>query len=131
MITYATIWGVFWVMHILLGHVCKLYDKTKWFDLVLHFLGGMLIASTCFRFFATDLLSPVWSAFFVFTITVSVGVFWEFGEYASDKLFNTNAQRWKDGYNAGLADSMTDLISNTFGAILLCTFHAINNIYFV
>jgi len=51
---------------------------------------------------------------------MTVGILWEFGEFALDRIFKTNTQRWKDGPNAAIVDSMTDLMANGAGAILAC-----------
>ena len=118
---FSTLWGILLASHIVFGQILKFYDRTKWFDLVLHTCAGALIAATSLALLSmVSGVRPILTALFAFCITMTVGILWEFGEFALDRIFKTNTQRWKDGPNAAIVDSMTDLMANGAGAILAC-----------
>lgn len=118
---YSILWTVLLLSSLIFGKLLKLYDKTKWFDLLLHLYSGILIVLTSVTILTDWLKLKLWiTVMFAFIITMAVSVLWELYEFLSDRIFHTNAQRWKDGPGAGLRDSMTDLISAAIGAIITC-----------
>ena len=78
-------------------------------------------------------LNIYFSALFAFSLTITIGVFWEIIEFASDSLFNSNMQRaYESLVDAGrgapllgqeaLLDTMKDLILDATGSALTCGF---------
>jgi hypothetical protein len=108
---------VFITVDIMFGRVMKMYNRTKWFDLVMHFIsGGLILALIGFW-----VSKSVWFAFF---FAVAMSAIWELIEFTIDAIFRTNLQKWKDAYmvkrNAGLIDSMGDVLATLLGAMLAC-----------
>lgn len=114
-----------------LGSVRKFYDKYAWWDVLIHFLSGILFVS-----FGVALsnkivgLSKLNMVFFSFTFAVTLHVAWEIAEYILDCKTHGNNQRWQKVHNsinhksqtaiqpAGLVDTMNDTIFCTVSALL-------------
>jgi hypothetical protein len=102
---------------VLVGHsvVGGLLGHEPYVDPAMHFLGG-LAAAFFFRkaaCLARDLLgTPTALALdlFAFGMTCAVALFWEFGEYAVDELFDAHVQ-------GGLENTVRDLILGVSGAV--------------
>ena len=84
-------------------------------DFTMHFLGGASMAYASFH--ALDYLAPLLGSvskagryLFAFSLTCTVGVFWEFAEYASDIFRHTHIQQ-------SLPETMSDLIADASGAV--------------
>ena len=84
-------------------------------DFTMHFLGGASMAYVFFH--ALDYLasllgnvSNVGRYLFAFSFACTVGVFWEFAEYASDVFRHTHIQQ-------SLPETMSDLIADASGAV--------------
>jgi len=80
----------------------------------MHFLGGASMAYVFFH--ALDHLSVFLGSvtkaarhLFAFSLACTVGVFWEFAEYASDVFRHTHIQQ-------SLPETMSDLIADASGA---------------
>lgn len=57
-------------------------------------------------------VAPIYVAFIMFALAVSVGTVWEIFEFLMDWFFGLNLQQ------SGLVDTMTDLIINSIGALI-------------
>ena len=102
-----------------LGSMLKLYSL-GWWDTFLHVLSGLLIAFLAIDLmekFSTDQSRSEMSAWFIFLYVLSFGVFggvlWEIWEFSVDHIIGTNTQ------GGGNFDTMTDLIADTVGAIVI------------
>jgi hypothetical protein len=113
MITFALF------LHTGIGGVLDVYYAFPNFDIATHFISSVLIAFLAL--ITLYILDEYWDglymntyamAFGVVVITMALGVVWEFGEWTSDTLFGLGAQ-W------GLQDTMTDLLVDTIGGIVL------------
>ena len=85
-------------------------------DPVIHFWGG--VAATFFFRRAGTIardrigeLTGLGLNVFSFALTCSIAVFWEIGEFTSDRMLGSHAQR-------GLGNTMRDLILGISGAIV-------------
>ncbi|MDR1588887.1 MAG: hypothetical protein LBS51_01700 [Oscillospiraceae bacterium] len=121
----------------ILGEVHDYYESISAWDTMLHAANGFLAAAIGLALidilnredrFAIS-LSPVFVAVFAFCFSMTIGVVWEFFEFAMDVLFGADMQ--KDtvlgGYvDIGLYDTMKDLIVNFIGAAV---FSAIGYFY--
>lgn len=96
--------------------------KTPWrgpLDFWMHFSGGMAIAY--FLFYAIQAFPQVLRTasvlgdyLFAFSLAAVVGLFWEFGELASDVFLDTEIQK-------SVLETLRDLIADVTGATLaLC-----------
>lgn len=116
-VIYKLLLRVAWApLAVLIFHA--IVAKTRYrapLDFMMHFLGG---ASMAYMFFyALDYFAPflgsvsqVGRYLFAFSLACTVGVFWEFAEYASDVFRHTHIQQ-------NLAETMSDLIADASGAI--------------
>ena len=82
----------------------------------------MLLMKRIF-FFCVLLISPI-LCFFAFCFAVTIGVMWEFFEFAMDSITGSNMLRWQDKptnkFGAGLNDIMWDMIASTTAAAIVC-----------
>lgn len=96
----------------------SLYWTVIWFDIMMHFLGGALIALiTLFfiydpKFFNFSDKKPVVIFFTAISITLIIGMGWELWE-----LYMKFADVYADRLDTGL-----DLIMDTLGAISVCIY---------
>jgi len=114
----------------ILGEIQDFYYRFPYWDTILHCTNGFLCASiglalinilndspkTAFN------LSPFYVALAAFCFSMTIGVLWEFFEFAMDSFFHTNMQKdtlLANGYvDLGLIDTMQDLIVDFVGAFL-------------
>lgn len=125
---------VFLYAAIYLGEVRDFYYRFAFWDDVLHFFSGMMLAALGFflvRLLSDSehrhvVLSPGFVAFFAFTFAVASGAIWEIYEFAVDGLLNTNMQKYATESGTAfvgrgaLSDTMGDLIMDTSAALLVC-----------
>jgi len=113
-----------------LGEMSGFYTTVKWWDLMLHTISGTVLGMIGFLFVyllnekgnANVNLSPAFVIIFAFCFALTIGVFWEFFEYGSDRLFGYNMQRFRLPGEDGLVDTMNDLIVDAVGAGIACIF---------
>jgi hypothetical protein len=86
-------------------------------DVPMHYAGAVALAFVLDRSLARArefrLLKPIgaWqSALAVFALVCMISMFWEIGEYLSDRYLGTHAQ-------GGLDDTMTDMIIDVVGSV--------------
>ena len=113
-----------------LGEMNGFYTSVPWWDLMLHTISGTVLGMIGFLFVyllnekgdANVNLSPAFVIIFAFCFALAIGVFWEFFEYGSDRLFGYNMQRFRLPGEDGLVDTMNDLIVDAAGAGIACIF---------
>lgn len=105
-----------------------LYEKYHWPDIPMHILGGVFIANsfnlgiTYFQQRKTvSELNVLSRSVFLFALTSSAAVIWEFGEFTLDFFFDTKAQ-------ASLEDTMLDMFLGLLGGTALIVFLARHSI---
>ena len=111
-----------------LGEMRGFYTTVPWWDLMLHTISGTVLGMIGFLFVyllnekgdANVNLSPAFVIIFAFCFALTIGVFWEFFEYGSDRLFGYNMQRFRLPGEDGLVDTMNDLIVDAVGAGIAC-----------
>lgn len=109
---------VFTYFTLFLGEIGNFYERLWWWDIFLH--GGAAIGFGLIGFIIILMLfrgnkyaaPPIALAWFAFCYAMTIGVLWEIFEFGMDELFGLNMQK------SGLADTMYDLIVDTFGAFL-------------
>jgi hypothetical protein len=113
----------------------NLYDDVFWWDIVLHTASGVILGFIGFLAIYkingkySMNISPLLVAIFAFTFAVSVDVIFEIYEFWMDVVFGTDMQSWNLPADAlelgrsfqgiGLRDTMSDLIFDTIGALLI------------
>ena len=124
-----------------MGDVVNFFDKFKYWDSLLHFFSGVLLA--CLGFVLINTLnkadsvslqlSPIFVAVSVLCFAIAIGAIWEILEYTCDDIFGTSTQTYLEstsgsvggddavplvGHEA-LKDTMWDLILDTAGAVIV------------
>lgn len=111
---------------LILGEFGEFYVKFPWWDNMLHSFSGFALAMSVFLTMLwlyqdpnqLGHISPGLLILLSFCFAVACGAIWEILEFTSDRLFDTDMQRWKIGEMAGLMDTMTDIIMDTIGALI-------------
>lgn len=118
---------------IYLGEVRSFYYNVPHWDTILHTFSGAMLGALGFSFITflnkTDRvpvnLSPLFVATFALCFAVTLGVIWEFYEFAADGILMTNMQKFAvEGGTAligraALMDTMKDLIVDFIGALVM------------
>lgn len=107
----------------ILGEVFDFYSIIPFWDNILHFLSSILFVYVGYLIFKTfigtmncDILFILFS--FMFCFSISIAVLWEFVEYSSDMLLNSDMQ--KDNFVDNINTTLFSSVNNTI---------SINNIY--
>ena len=114
------------VVNIVFGFMLNFYLKFWFFDMILHFSGGLGVALFARYYFAKDLKSISGFGLFIFLVSfgVTVGVFWEFLEFGISII-----SKWTAGslnsidFFGGAEDTISDLLMDTLGAFTLAVLH--------
>ncbi len=127
---------VYIVLGTLLGNIYNLYYILPFWDKLLHLFSGALLMCTAFMFIDIYTekgyiqLNKTATILVALFFTLSVGVVWEFFEYAADLLLDANMQRYmlKDKTplvgQAVLHDTMQDMLWAALGAVISCIGYA-------
>ena len=113
---------------VFLAEVCFFYVLIPSWDTILHGLSGIGLATVAISL--TGILNksgpvkPGFVAFFAFLFGTASGAVWEIYEYIYDSIANLNMQDYMaDGVplvgHAALIDTMTDLIADATGAVVM------------
>lgn len=110
-----------------LGEIHDFYYKFPWWDNMLHCISGSILGIIGFMFvyflnkthIKKTKLSPFFVSLFAFCFALSIGVFWEIFEFASDRILGLNMQKFRMPGEDGLVDTMTDLIVDTIGPFII------------
>ncbi len=109
-------------VHFILGELSGYYYRFNWFDLILHSYSGFMLGLVGFLWayilFYTSRLQakPLFIVVFAVSLAMAIGGVWEIFEYGMDKTFGFNMQK------SGLDDTMSDLIVDFIGAIVIGAF---------
>ncbi len=136
--------------HFVLGEIYRAYDHVFLYDKILHATGGLIFSTLSFsvvwllnnREGNRTKLSPFFIVLFTFCFTMTAEYLWELIEYAADRLFGLNMQRWQDSiiegaqivvdgqvvegtahsvpYGNGIKDTMGDMLMNIVGCLVVC-----------
>jgi hypothetical protein len=102
------------------GH-WQLYETLPWFDKAMHTLGGVVAAWFVLALLQDEITHlRAWKQLLIIVgVALSIGVAWEWAEYASTltRSHTPWLYRWFHGGN--LPDTLGDLVADTAGAILM------------
>jgi uncharacterized membrane protein len=85
----------------ILGEINSFYTKIPAWDTILHTINGFVMGAIGLSLAELlnnnknikVLLSPIMVAIFTFTFSMTIGVLWEFVEFGTDQLLNTDMQK--------------------------------------
>ncbi|EUJ31506.1 hypothetical protein [Listeria cornellensis] len=131
---------IFLYCSIYLGEVQSFYYLIPNWDTILHTFSGAMLGALGFSVISflnedertTMNLSPAFVALFAVCFAVTLGVVWEFYEFASDRWLGMNMQKTmlEDGTKlagtAAVTDTMEDLFVDFLGAFVFATIGYIN-----
>lgn len=125
------IWIFFMAAHFVLGEILNFYAYVKGWDTILHTCSGVVLGIVAYSIldllngsdYTSTRLTPLFTALFAVTFTVTVGVIWEFAEWTIDGLTGSNMQRFRESLapftdyagRAALRDTMKDLLNDLIG----------------
>lgn len=98
-------------------HTLDYYRVLEWYDSLVHFITTFVF--TYFFAFLTDLVTtktkkePLFFAVAIVGLGIALGIFWEIFEWGFDQIIGLERYR-----EEGIGDLMTDLITDTIGAVL-------------
>lgn len=98
-----------------------------WFDMVLHFSGGLFVALLFSLYLKAHLFPNTRTANLLIVVgaTMIIGVVWEFAEYLANQTFSETASAAlgiRVDFMGNLDDTITDLLMDMLGAILSLAF---------
>mgnify|MGYP001598744367 CR=1 FL=1 len=107
----------------ILGFVFHWNYSVWWYDLFLHFLGGVWVAIAAKKHIIGSighrgLMGPI----LLVALVALVGVTWEIYEFSIDELFFEERARWRA--QEGNTDTMTDLMMDLLGGVATASFFA-------
>jgi hypothetical protein len=109
--------GVF-LTHVVAARIFNAYESFPLLDVPMHLVGGIAIAyfirESLLIFCKARLLGPIDAVvelILVFSLVCTAAVFWEFAEFAADRIINTHSQR-------GLEDTLADMLMGIIGGAL-------------
>ncbi len=112
---------------VLFGTILDWYDTTRFFDKLNHGLAGAVLAVIGLVVFyginprqrGPLTVRPSFVAMWCVAFAITIKVFWEFYEFAGDRLIQANMQRWQFGAVHALTDTTMDLVSGLVGSLLV------------
>lgn len=121
----------FWIVlfitiaNFLLGFKFNFY-RFDWFDIMLHFLGGLGVYLILDAYFKNDMATLPWLRRTILLVgtTALVGTIWEFAEYSFTAVPAILSLPW-DGLSfiGDLPDTLTDLSMDIIGALFGSILH--------
>lgn len=124
-------WFFIWIA-VFLGTGMRLIVYIPFWDKILHASSPILLVALGYGILASLLMgvtetkiNPWLYLIFGFSFGMMTGVLWEFWEFLCDQFLQLNLQRYQTQAGvdfvgrAALMDTMGDLFTNTFGAILM------------
>ena len=110
------------ILHVA-GFVFRWNYSLLWYDLLLHFLGGMWVAFAAAKFFRKPISEIGWMGpVFLVALVALVGVTWEIYEFTIDELFFEERALWRA--QDGNTDTMSDLMMDLAGGIAVALWYA-------
>lgn len=120
----------------LLGEIKSFYEIFPWWDNLLHSVSGVILGLIGFMIVyglnesenTSVNLSPLLVSAFAFFFALACGALWEIFEFSGDRLLGLNMQKFRPPvgttelvtaswrYDAGLIDTMTDIILDAVSA---------------
>lgn len=110
---------LFLLLSLVMGSILNFYYKVWWFDLLVHFISGIVTGIVAFILLQKNRLvnkKYKWLGFlFILLASIGIAAFWEYFEFTCDKIFHEDSQ-WVR--STGVDDTMTDMLIATLGGLL-------------
>ena len=119
---------IFIILAHFLGSVVNLYNKTQWYDILMHFLSGIvtaiisLVILNWFKLYKKD--NKVFNILFIIMFVLMISSLWEFLEYGADIFLNMDVQH---NIDTGVNDTMEDMLVAFIGSIIISINYIFNN----
>jgi len=116
---------IFCMFSLVMGVMLNFYDKISWWDLLMHFISGVLLGIV-----GNAMLNKIQNGKkvelltrFLFVIGISCigGILWEIYEFTVDSIIGMDTQKV---LFTGVSDTMGDLITNLLGGIITGAYFA-------
>ena len=132
---------IFCIGSLLIGEIVGFYRINSWWDGVMHFMSGSLIAIFSFSLINLlnknikiyQILNPFFMVLFAFCFALTLAVIWEIIEFTIDSITQSDMQRYKDSLpgvpfigQEALRDTMYDFILGGLGALIVCIIEFFN-----
>ncbi len=105
---------IFILLAVFMGRTLKMYNIISFWDKLLHFVSGFVIASAAEQIYQKlngDESNHKLKYWFIFLFATAAAAVWEFYEFFVDSIAHIHAQN-------GLADTMLDMIAGTVSALI-------------
>ena len=102
-----------------MGSIVNLYNTTWWYDLLAHFVSGIvsavlaLVILKWFNMYKDN--KKIFNVLYMIMFTLLIASLWEFIEYGADTFLNMNVQH---NIDTGVKDTMEDMLIAFVGCIL-------------
>lgn len=115
---------IFLFLSIVVGSIWKLYSIFEFYDIIMHFVSGVLIVIIAYSVISNSKnisANLFWTMLICFSIAMMCGAVWEIWEFSCDGILGYNAQHTlgMSGRDA-IMDTMIDIICDFVGAIVAC-----------
>ncbi len=114
------IYYIFLFAALSLGISLDLYKTVPYYDKVVHLGSGVvstIVGYYAIVFFKAQKTPQLFRMLFIFALSVTIAVLWEYFEFFCDKCLGQSMQQL---VTPGVDDTMFDLISASIGAIIGC-----------
>ena len=88
----------------------RLYFEFKWLDIIMHIIGGYLLAGLFYNIFINKYEESNYKYLLVLGFVFTIGIIWELSEYIRDIIAH---REW-----SGIIDTIKDIIDDIAGALL-------------
>ena len=111
---------IFMILALFLGGVINLYNTTWWYDIVMHFISGLvtavigLLVLNWFKMYKKS--NKLFNALYIIMFVLFIASLWEFLEYGIDVFLNQNMQHVIE---TGVSDTMQDMLVAFLGSVII------------
>ena len=110
-ILYSILLAVTFLISEFIFNPSKLYFEIKWFDIIMHILGGFLLTGFVYNVsYINKILNKNKMFLILFALVLFIGILWEISEYIRD-IYGNNV--W-----GGWIDTIKDLIDDSIGVLI-------------
>ena len=111
---------IFMILALFIGGVINLYNTTWWYDIVMHFISGLvtavigLLVLNWFKMYKKS--NKLFNALYIIMFVLFIASLWEFLEYGIDVFLNQNMQHVIE---TGVSDTMQDMLVAFLGSVII------------